>query len=135
MADRRRIFPTVIAAALIALCLPLLASAQSNYDPWDYGQNRDHRSDRDGSDRYNRERLRDSVRRVRKQSREFEKHLDSSLDYSRYNDGRFEDHVNKEAGEFRQAALDGPTGGVELKATALAAATLLTSIRGKNGVA
>jgi hypothetical protein len=102
MTYRRRTIPTVIAAALIAICLPLLASAQSNYDPWDYGHDRDHRSD--GSDRYNRERLRDSVRRVRKQSKEFERHLDSSLDYSRYNDGRFEDHINKQAAEFRQAA-------------------------------
>jgi hypothetical protein len=110
MADRRRIIPTVIAAALIALCIPLLASAQSNYDPWDYGHDRDHRRTRDddhrydASDRHNRERLRDSVRRVRKQSQEFAKHLDSSLDYSRYNDGRLEDHANKEAGEFREAA-------------------------------
>ena len=104
MTYRRSTIPTVIAAALIALCLPLLASAQSNYDPWDYGHDRDHRYD--SSDRDNRERLRDSVRRLRKQSREFERHLDSSLDYSRYNDGRFEDHINKEAGEFRQAAED-----------------------------
>ncbi|MGB7922050.1 MAG: hypothetical protein WCF57_02270 [Pyrinomonadaceae bacterium] len=102
MADRRTIIPNVIAAALIALCIPLLASAQSNYDPWVNGQSRDHRYD--GSDRYNRERLRDSVRRVKKMSHEFERHLDSSLDYSRYNDGRLEDHANKEAGEFRQAA-------------------------------
>jgi hypothetical protein len=112
MADRRKIIPNVIAAALIALCIPLLASAQSNYDPWDYGQNRDHSRKRDGdhrydaSDRHNRERLRDSVRRVKKQSHEFERHLDSSLDYSRYNDGRLEDHANKEAGEFRKAAED-----------------------------
>ena len=112
MADRRKIIPNVIAAALMALCIPLLASAQSNYDPWEYGQDRDHRSARDGdhryddSDRHNRDRLRDSVRRVKKQSQEFERHLDSALDYSRYNDGRLEDHANKEAGEFRQAAED-----------------------------
>jgi hypothetical protein len=110
MADRRKIIPNVIAAALIALCVPLLASAQSNYDPWVYGQDRNHRQARDGdhrydgSDRHNRERLRDSVRRIRKLSHVFEKNLDSSLDYSRYNDGRLEDHANKEAGEFRQAA-------------------------------
>jgi hypothetical protein len=102
MADRRKTIPNVIAAALIAICIPLLASAQSNYDPWEYGQDRDHRYD--DSDRHNRDRLRDSVRRVKKQSQEFERHLDSSLDYSRYNDGRLEDHANKEAGEFRQAA-------------------------------
>lgn len=113
MADRRRIFPTVIAAALIALCLPLLASAHSNYDPWDNGQDRDYRKERrdddhryDASDSYNRERLRDSVRRVKKQSKEFEKRLDSALDQSRYDNSRREDHANKEAQEFREAAAN-----------------------------
>ena len=113
MADRRRNFPTVIAAALIAFCLPLLASAHSNYDPWDNGQDRDYRQERrdddhryDASDSYNRERLRDSVRRVRKQSKEFEKRLDIALDQSRYDDSRREDHANKEAREFREAAAN-----------------------------
>ncbi len=113
MADRRRSFPTVIAAALIALCLPLLASAHGNYDPWDNGQDRDYLQDRrdgdhryDASDGYNRERLRDSVRRVKKQSKEFEKRLDSALDQSRYDNSRREDHANKEAQEFREAAED-----------------------------
>lgn len=102
MNSRRRIIPTSIATALIALCFPLLATAQSNYDPWIYGQDRDHRYDT--SDRFNRERLRDSVRRVKKRSKDFERHLDSALDHSRYDEGRFEDHANKEAEEFREAA-------------------------------
>jgi hypothetical protein len=110
MADRRRTIPTVIAAALIALCLPQFSAAQSNYDSWDDGQEREHRRDDDhrydASDRYNRDRLRDSVRRVKKRSKDFQKHLDSALDHSRYDDGRFEDHANKEAREFRQAAAD-----------------------------
>lgn len=110
MTYRRRTIPTVIAAALIALCLPLLASAQSNYDPWDYGQDRDHRRDLDtdhrydASDRYNRERLRDSVRRVKERSKDFERHLDRALDQSRYDGEPFEDHTNEEAQKFREAA-------------------------------
>jgi hypothetical protein len=101
MANRRRIIPTVIAAALMALCLPLMAAAQGNYDPW-HGD--DHRYD--ASDRYNRNRLRDTVGRVKKRSKDFQKHLDRALDHSRYDDGRFEDHTNKEAREFRDAADD-----------------------------
>jgi hypothetical protein len=105
MAYRRSTIPTVIAAALITLSLPLLASAQG-FDPWDNGQTsiRDHRYD--ASDRYNRERLRDSVRRVNARSKDFEKHLDRGLDQSRYDGVPLEDHVNEEAGKFRQAAAD-----------------------------
>ncbi|HEX8650159.1 MAG TPA: hypothetical protein VF708_04905 [Pyrinomonadaceae bacterium] len=112
MAYRRRTIPTVIAAALIALCLPLLASAQSNYDPWDYGHDKAHHRGLDGdhrydaSDRYNRERLRDSVRRVKERSKEFERHLDRGLDQSRHDGDPLEDHVNEEARKFREAASD-----------------------------
>jgi hypothetical protein len=109
MTYRRSTIQTVIAAALITLSLPLLASAQGSYDPWDNGQksrdlDTDHRYD--ASDRYNRERLRDSVRRVRERSKDFEKHLDRGLDQSRYDGVPLEDHINEEAGKFRQAAAD-----------------------------
>jgi hypothetical protein len=112
MTYRRRTIPTVIAAALLAFGLPLLASAQGNYDPWDDGQNRDHGRGHDtdhrydASDSYNRERLRDSVRRVKERSKDFERHLDRGLDRSRYDGDTLEDHINEEAQKFREAAAD-----------------------------
>ncbi|HYY55792.1 MAG TPA: hypothetical protein VE842_00600 [Pyrinomonadaceae bacterium] len=113
MTDRRRIIPTILAAALVALCLPILASAQGSYDPWnrnrDYGRDRDYRRDRrDNGDYgrygYNNRGLRDSIRRVKDRSDDFRDHLDSALDHSRYDDTRREDRINDVAREFEQAA-------------------------------
>ena len=98
MINRRRIFPTIIAVALVALFLPVMASAQGNYDPW----NRNRRND-DRYGYYNRS-LRDSIRRVKDRSDDFRDHLDSALDRSRYDDTRREDRINNIAREFENAA-------------------------------
>ncbi|HEX8709139.1 MAG TPA: hypothetical protein VF723_12910 [Pyrinomonadaceae bacterium] len=111
MANRRRIIPTVIAAALIALCLPALAAAQGNYDPWgrdrrdnrDYGRDRDYRRS-GGRYGYDNRAVRDAARRVDDRSGDFQRHLDSALDRSRYDDTRREDRINERAREFRSAA-------------------------------
>lgn len=101
MSNRRTIL-TVIATALMALCLPVLASAQ--YDP--YGRNRDRDYGRnDGSyGRYDNRFLRDAARRVNDRSKDFQRHLDSALDNSRYDNSRREDRINDTAREFRNAA-------------------------------
>ncbi|MDX6695418.1 MAG: hypothetical protein QOF02_3021 [Blastocatellia bacterium] len=94
MKNRRTIL-TVVAAALIALCLPVLASAQGSY-----GRN-------DGyNGRYDARTLRDAARRVSDRSRDFQRHLDSALDRSRYDDTRREDRINDAAQEFRNAAIN-----------------------------
>ncbi|HEV2912023.1 MAG TPA: hypothetical protein VGX92_01795 [Pyrinomonadaceae bacterium] len=110
---RRRIIPSILAAALVALCLPILASAQGSYDPWnrnrDYGRDRDYRRDRRNNGDYSRygydrNSLRDSIRRVKDRSDDFRDHLDSALDHSRYDDSRREDRINDVAREFENAA-------------------------------
>jgi hypothetical protein len=101
MANRPRLIPTLITAALMAVFLPLVASAQGG---WDWGRNRRDR-DRDYGRYGNSSRsLRDAARRVNDRSRDFQRHLDSALDRSRYEDTPREDRINEIASEFRNAA-------------------------------
>jgi hypothetical protein len=110
--NNRRTILTVIATALIALCLPVLASAQGSYDP--YGRNRDNRDYRrdgdygrdNGYGRYDSRSLRDAARRVNDRSKDFQRHLDDALDHSRYDGSRREDRINETAREFHNAADD-----------------------------
>jgi len=103
---------SILAAATLALCLPLLADAQGRYDPYsrnrDYGRDGDYRRDRgydDGYGRYDRY-LRDSIRRLDRLSGQFVMDLDRELDYSRENGTRHEDHLNADAKKFRRAVVD-----------------------------
>ncbi|HJU56016.1 MAG TPA: hypothetical protein VJ715_15630 [Pyrinomonadaceae bacterium] len=108
MANRPRLIPTLIAAALMAVFLPLIASAQGSYDPWgrnrdrDYRRNRDYDNGRYGG--YGNRNLRDVARRLDDRSGDFQRHLDSALDRSRYDDTRREDNINEMARQFRNAA-------------------------------
>ena len=99
--NNRRTILTVMATALIALCLPALAAAQGSNDPW--GRNRN-----DGSngryDRYDQRNLREVAKRVNDRSKDFQRHLDSALDHSRYDNSRREDRINDTARDFRDAA-------------------------------
>jgi hypothetical protein len=107
MRNRRTIFLTVIATALLALSLPSLAVAQGGYDPY-YGRDRDYRRNRrdDNYGRHDVRYLRDSVRRLKDLSGRFEDHLDSALDRSRVDGTRREDNLNDVAREFHKAARD-----------------------------
>ncbi len=113
MTNRRKIFPTIIAVALVALFLPVMASAQGNNDNW--GRDRDYRRDRNnddhwyGNDDYNngrsgRQGLRASIRRLDNLSRNLERNMDRFLDRSHEDGTRHEDHANAEVQEFRRAA-------------------------------
>ncbi|HYE64654.1 MAG TPA: hypothetical protein VD966_03665 [Pyrinomonadaceae bacterium] len=110
MIKKSTIIPTVLAAALLAICLPTLAAAQGGYDPWgrpDYRRDRDNRRDRDDLyGRYDRRALRDSVNRVKDKSKDFQRRIDSALDRSRYDGSRREDRINEVAKDFRRAAED-----------------------------
>jgi hypothetical protein len=109
MALRRINMMLFIAISLVSLALPALASAQG---PW--SRDRDYRRDRDDDtydndryrERYNRQALRNSVRRIKKLSEKFQDHVDSALDKSRYNGSRREDQINRLAEEFKDAAGD-----------------------------
>src|SRR5438132_648753 len=111
--NRRKMSFSILAAATLALCLPLLAAAQGTYDPYsrnrDYGRDGDYRRDRGYDDRYGHygdRYLRDSIRRLDRLSSQFARDLDRELDNSRENGSRHEDHLNADAKEFRRAVID-----------------------------
>lgn len=116
MTNRRKLSLSIFAAATLALVLPTAASAQRPYDPWyrndDYQRDRDYRRDRNrGYDddyygRYGDRYLRDSIGRLDRLSRDFERDLDRELDHSRENGSRHEDHLNADAKQFRRAVID-----------------------------
>ena len=99
MANLRRFIPTAIAAALVALFLPLVVSAQ-----WGNNDRRDNRNNGRYDNRYDNRTLRDAARRIDDRSGDFQRHLDSALDRSRIDDTRREDNINQIAAEFRHAA-------------------------------
>ena len=94
MTNRRTMNFSILAAAFLALCLPTVAAAQ-----WpDYGR---HRNDQYG--RYDERYVRDSVHRLDRLAKDFERQVDRSLDRSRRDGTRAEDRLNNEARQFRNA--------------------------------
>jgi hypothetical protein len=83
---------------LVALFLPVMASAQGGYDP--YGRNRG------GYGRYDDRYLRDSIQRLDRLAKEFVRDLDRALDRGRVDGTRREDNINNEARQFRNAVGD-----------------------------
>ena len=96
---KNRIKLSIFAAAILALCLPALAAAQGTYDPW--GRNRNDDYYRRG--RYDERYVRDSIHRLDRLAKEFERDVDRALDRSRRNGTRREDMINNEARQFRNA--------------------------------
>ena len=96
MTNRRTLRFSIFAAAILALCLPVLAAAQGGYGYPDYGRNGNY-------GRYDERYLKDSINRLDKLSKEFEKDLDRALDHSRVNGTRREDNVNAQGHDFRRA--------------------------------
>ena len=97
--NRRTLKLSVFAAAIMALCLPALAAAQGTYDP--YGRNRN-----GNYGRYDERYLRDSIQRLDRLAKDFEREVDRNLDRSRRNGTRREDQINGEAQQFRDAVGD-----------------------------
>lgn len=106
MKRRNRFIPTVIMAALAALCLPALAAAQGTYDP--YGRPDYRRDDnyRRNNGRQDFRQVRDSARRLENASDRLQKDLDRALDRSRIDGTRREDNINRMAKDFHRAAED-----------------------------
>jgi hypothetical protein len=106
MTNRRTLSFSILAAAILALCLPVLAAAQGGYGYPDYGRNRndDNGRNRNGNyGRYDERYLRDSIHRLDRLAKDFERDLDRDLDRSREDGTRHEDRVNNEAHDFRKA--------------------------------
>lgn len=90
MNNRHTIKFSLVVAALIALALPLMASGQGRYP--DYGRGR-----------YDERELRDSIHRLDRLAKDFNRDLDRALDRSRVDGTRREDRINQESRQFRNA--------------------------------
>jgi len=105
--NRRTLKVSVFAAAIMALCLPALAAAQGNYDPWGRNRNDDNYRRNGNNGRYDERYLRDSIQRLDRLAKDFQREVDRSLDRSRRINGtRREDQINSEAQQFRDAVGD-----------------------------
>lgn len=93
---------SILAAALVALSLPVVAAAQ-----WGR-QDRDRYPDnnRGGYGRYDDREIRDSAHRLERLAKDFERDMDRALDRSRQNGTSREDRINEEVHQFRRAAGD-----------------------------
>ena len=98
MTNRRTLSFSIFAAAIMALCLPILAVAQGGYGYPDYGRNRN-----GNNGRYDERYLRDSIQRLDRLSKDFERDVDRALDRSRADGTRREDQINLRADRFRRA--------------------------------
>ncbi len=98
MTNRHTLKFSILAAAILALSLPAAAAAQ-----WG-GRDRDR--DRDGYGRYDERALRDSVHRLDRLAKDFERNMDRALDRSRANGSQREDRINDQVHQFRDAAGD-----------------------------
>src|SRR5688572_18120161 len=96
MTNRHTLKFSILAAAIVALCLPAAAVAQrgrDNRDRGDYG-------------RYDERALRDSVHRLDRLAKDFERNMDRALDRSRANGSQREDRINEQVHSFRDAVGD-----------------------------
>lgn len=96
MKNRRTLRLSIFAAAILALCLPVLAAAQGYPD---YGRNRN-----GNYGRYDERYLRDSIHRLDRLAKDFERAVDRELDRSHEDGTRHEDRLNNEVHDFRRAA-------------------------------
>lgn len=103
---RINLVKSILFAALLALTLPALVAAQGVYDPWGRNRDDDYRRDRNNGryGRYDDRYLRDSIHRLDRLAKDFERDLDRELDRDRHENGtRHEDRLNREARDFRNA--------------------------------
>ena len=100
MTNRHTLKFSLLAAAVLALCLPAAAAAQWGRYPQDrYPDNRGYgRNDERG--------LRDSAHRLDRLAKDFEREVDRALDRSRANGSSREDRVNDQVHQFRDAVGD-----------------------------
>ena len=91
---------SIFAAALFALSLPVTAAAQwGNRYPSDRDRDRGYR-------RYDERAVRDSVHRLDRLAKDFERDMDRALDRSRANGTDREDRINEQVHQFRDAVGD-----------------------------
>jgi hypothetical protein len=101
MTNRHTLKFSIFAAAALALCLPVLASAQWGQYPDNRYPNRN-----GGYGRYDDRYVKDSVKRLDGLAKDFERDMDRALDHSRVNGTRREDQMNSVVHDFRRAVGD-----------------------------
>jgi len=108
MTNRHTLKFSILAAAIVALFLPAAAAAQWGGYPQNRYPDRDRDNGRDRGDygRYDERALRDSVHRLDRLAKDFERNMDRALDRSRANGSRREDQINNQVHEFRNAVGD-----------------------------
>ena len=105
MTNRHTLKFLMFAAGVLALCLPVIATAQwGGYPNNRYPDNR--YPSQGGYGRYDERYLRDSVHRLDRLAKDFEKNMDRALDRSRVNGTQREDQINQLVHDFRDAAGD-----------------------------
>ncbi len=95
MINRHTLTFSLLVLGIVAFALPGTASAQ-----WGRGR------DRDNYRRYDERALRDSVHRLDRLSKDFERNIDRALDRSRANGSDREDRINDNVHQFRDAVGD-----------------------------
>lgn len=98
MKNRRTLSLSIFASAVLALCLPALAAAQGTYGYPDYGRNRN-----GNNGRYDERYVRDSINRLDRLAKDFDRDLDRALDHSRVDGTQREDRINAQGHDFRRA--------------------------------
>ena len=101
MTNRHTLKFSILAAAVLALALPAAAAAQ-----WGGGYPQDRYPDNRGNGRYDDRGLRDSVHRLDRLAKDFERDMDRALDRSRTNGSRREDQINNQIHQFRDSVGD-----------------------------
>lgn len=96
MTNRHTLKFSMIAAGILAFCLPVAVSAQWGRYP----------DGRDNRGRYDDRGLRDSVHRLDRLAKDFERDMDRALDRSRANGSSQEDRINDQIHQFRDAVGD-----------------------------
>src|SRR5215217_9727085 len=97
MTNRHTLKFSILAAAILALSLPAVAVAQ-------WGRQDRYPDNRNG--RYDDRGLRDSVHRLDRLAKDFERDMDRALDRSRANGSQREDRINDQVHQFRDAVGD-----------------------------
>ena len=98
MTNRHTLKFSLLAAAVLALCLPAAAAAQ-------WGR-QDRYPDNRGYGRYDERGVRDSAHRLDRLAKDFERNVDRALDRSRVDGSRREDRINDQVHQFRDAVGD-----------------------------
>ena len=104
MTNRQPVKFSIFAAAVLALCLQVLAAAQrGGYPDYRYPDNRYPDTRSGGYGRYDDRYIRDSVQRLDRLAKSFENDMDRALDRSRADGTRREDEINDVVHDFRRA--------------------------------